>query len=155
MGAHRTWVIALAAAALAGCGGGEGEQEAAAPTATRTATATPTPTPTAEPPRKPARTVKACIALWNADELRGSTHQVSATDFVVDLHRDGRRQVAVDYQKPDCWVLVPVGSRRLMTFVAPGGKGNYHNPERLKLDPDQGVRINARTRPDGRIAPAG
>jgi hypothetical protein len=152
MGTHRAWVIALAAAVAAG-GCGDGEEEAAAPAATRTAT--PTPTPTAAPPRKPARSVDACLELWNADELRGSTHQVSATDFVADLHREGRRRVAVDYQKPDCWVLVPLGSRQISAFVAPGGKGNYHNPERLKLGPGEGVKINARTRPDGRIAPLG
>jgi hypothetical protein len=156
MGARRTSAIVLAAAwAATGCGGGE--EEAAAPAATRTAepTATPTPTATAEPRRRPARSVRACLELWNGDELRGSTHQVSASDFVEDLHREGRRRVAVDYQRPDCWVLVPVGSRRISAFVAPGGKGGYHNPQRIELGPDEGVRINARTRPDGRIAPLG
>ena len=96
--------------------------------------------------------MEACIALWNADDLRGSTHQVSASDFVEDLHRAGRRRVAVDYQKPDCWVLVPIGSRQLSAFVARAGKGGYTNPRRIKLRPGQYVRINARTRADGRIA---
>jgi hypothetical protein len=146
-------VIALAAAAAGGCGGGE-EDEATAPTAAQTAEPTATRTPVAAPvPEVKARSVEACIVLWNTDVLRGSTHQVSASDFVEDLHRAGRRRVAVDYQKPDCWVLVPIGSRQLSAFVARGGEGLYNNPQRIKLRPGQGVRINARTQADGRIAP--
>jgi hypothetical protein len=122
---YRILVPVLVVAGLLAVGCGE-EEQAAAPAATRTAEPTETPTPTP-----------------------------GATDFIEDLHRDGRRQVAVDYQKPDCWVLVPLGARRLSAFVAPGGKGNYHNPERIKLGPGEGVTINASTRPDGRIAAAG
>jgi hypothetical protein len=153
---HRIRVSVLAAALLLAAGCGE-EEQAETPAATRTPEATETPTPTATPTQAPkkARSVRECAELWNADELRGSTHQVSATDFVADLHRDGRRQVAVDYQKPDCWVVVPLGPRRIMTFAAPGGEGNYHNPRRQTLEPGQGVKINARTRPDGRIALTG
>ena len=142
------WILVAGAVAASGCG--EKEEPVAAAAPAQAATATPTPTPTAEPPAR-ARSLRACLALWNADEALGSTPQVSHTDFLAELARKRRTRVSVVYQRPDCYVVVPVGTRRIAWFAAIRGRAPYTNPERRNLKPGESLRLNGRARRDGRI----
>ncbi len=137
----------LVTAALAACG----EDEAAAPEPTRTATPTPTSTPAADKPPKRATSVRGCLRIWNRDEVRGSTSQVSATDFLADLARKGRTPVQVAYRKPSCLVVAPIGGRRIAVFVTVRNHAFYDLPERQSLPAGREIAYNARATRDGRI----
>jgi len=140
------WILVAGAVAASGCGEKEEPVAAAAPAQAATAT----PTATAKPPAR-ARSVRECLALWNADEALGSTPQVSHTDFLAELARKRRTPVSVVYQRPDCYVVVPVGTRRIAWFAAIRGRAPYTNPERRNLKPGESLRLNGRVRRDGRI----
>jgi len=140
--------IALAVAFI-GCGGDDATEAPAS-------RATPEPTATATAPAAPperARSVDDCLKLWNADEAIGSTYQVSHTEFVAELARKGRTPVLVDYQRPHCYVVAPVGPRRIAWFTAARGRAPYSVPQRRNLEPGERVPYNARALRDGRIVP--
>jgi hypothetical protein len=144
--------VAIAAAGLvaAGCGGEDRTTVEAQPTTT----ATPTPTETAKPaPVERARSVDDCLKLWNADALDPANYQVSANEFVAELAKKRRTPVAVDYQKPHCFVVVPVGPRRIAWFTAANGRSPFSVPQRRNLESGERVPYNARARQDGTIAP--
>jgi hypothetical protein len=108
------------------------------------------PTPTPKAPT-PARSLRECLALWNADEALGSTYQVSHTEFLAELATKGRTPVRVEYHRPHCYVIAPVGPRRIAWFAAVRGRAPYTNPERRNLKPGERVDYNGRARRDGRI----
>ena len=138
------WIPVVAA--LVGCGGEDTETPAAR------ATAEPTPTETAAAaPAERARSVRDCLKLWNADESIGSTHQVSHTEFVAELARNGRTPVQVAYQRRHCFVTAPIGPRRIAWFVAEGGYAPFSVPKRRRLQADERVVYNGRALRDGRI----
>jgi hypothetical protein len=95
--------------------------------------------------------VRECLALWNADEAIGSTYQVSHTEFLAELATKGRTPVRVEYDRPHCYVIAPVGPRRIAWFAAVRGRAPYTNPERRNLKPGERVGYNGRARRDGRI----
>jgi hypothetical protein len=140
------WILVLGAIGLAGCG--EKDEPVGAAAAPKT-TATPTATATATV--KPARSMRQCLALWNADEAIGSTHQVSHTEFLAELAQKGRTPVSVIYQRPDCYVVVPVGPRRIAWFAAARGRAPFTIPERRNLEPGERLNYNGRALRDGRI----
>jgi hypothetical protein len=138
------WIV-VAGLALGGCG--DDEQPTAAAEPTKTATATPTETP--EPPPKRARSVRGCAELWNADALAPENYQVSANEFVAEL---APVRVHVAYQRPDCFVVAPIGNRRIAIFSAASGRRPFSVPERRRLKPGERVPFNARARRDGTVA---
>ncbi len=144
--------VAIAAAALVagGCGGDDRPTADAEPT--KTATPTPTKTPEAAPVER-ARSANDCLKLWNADALDPENYQVSANEFVAELAKKGRTPVAVDYQKPHCFVVVPVGPRRIAWFTAANGRPPFSVPQRRNLKAGERVPYNARARKDGTVAP--
>jgi hypothetical protein len=137
--------IPVALLLVVGCGGDE-----PAPAAQET----PEPTATA-PPAERAESVRDCLKLWNADEAIGSTHQVSHTEFVAELARNGRTPVQVAYQREHCFVTAPVGPRRIAWFVAARGRAPFSVPERRNLKSGERVVYNGRALRDGRIALTG
>jgi hypothetical protein len=140
------WIPVVAA--LAGCGG----NDAAAPAAKTTPE--PTPTETASPaPVERARSADDCLKLWNADTLAAENYQVSAKEFIAELARNGRTPVLVDYQRRTCYVVAPIGPRRIAWFTAANGRAPYSVPQRRNLKPGERVPYNARALRDGRIAP--
>jgi hypothetical protein len=146
------WIV-VAGLAAGGCGGEERTTAAEEPT--KTPTPTPTPTETANPaPVERARSVDDCLKLWNADALAPENYQVSANEFVAELARKGRTPVLVDYQRPDCFVVVPIGPRRIAWFTAGNGRSPYSVPQRRNLEAGERVPYNARAMRDGRIRPA-
>ena len=92
-----------------------------------------------------------CVKLWNADEAIGSTHQVSHTEFVAELARNGRTPVQVAYQRTHCFVTAPIGPRRIAWFVAERGYAPFSVPERRSLRPGERVVYNGRALRDGKI----
>jgi hypothetical protein len=141
--------IAVALLLLTGCGSEEGDVPAAEEPA-KTPTATPTETP--EPAPERARSVRGCAELWNADALAPANYQVSANEFVAELAQKGRTPVLVDYQRPDCFVVVPIGARRIAWFTAANGRAPFSVPQRRNLKAGERVPYNARALRDGRIA---
>jgi hypothetical protein len=141
------WIV-VAALAVAGCGGDE--ESPASADATPDATATPTPTPTETPERAPkrARSVRGCAELWNADAIAPENYQVSANEFVAEL---APVRVHVAYQPPDCFVVAPIGNRRIAIFAAANGRRPYSVPDRRRLKPGERVPYNARGRGDGTV----
>jgi hypothetical protein len=136
--------------AFAGCGGGEDDEpQSAAPTATPEATPTPAATP--EAPVRPARSVRACARLWNAEVLPLENPQVTAPDFVAELARERRTRVQVVYQRPNCFVVAPIGHRRIAYFAARGGRLPYSTPERRTLAKNEFVPFNAVAKRDGSV----
>jgi hypothetical protein len=145
------WIV-IAGLVIASCGDDEPTTAVAEPTTTPTPT--PTPTETAQPaPVERARSVEDCLKLWNADALEPGNYQVSANEFVAELAQKGRTPVAVDYQKPHCFVVVPIGSRRIAWFTAANGRSPFSVPQRRNLKSGERVPYNARARKDGTIAP--
>jgi hypothetical protein len=143
-----TVAIAVAGLVAAGCGGEDRSTTEAEPTET----ATPTPTETAKAaPVERARSVDDCLKLWNADALDPGNYQVSANEFVAELARKGRTPVLVDFQRPHCYVVAPIGARRIAWFTAADGRAPYSVPERRNLEPGEKVPYNARALDDGRI----
>jgi hypothetical protein len=141
--------IAVAGIAVAGCGAEERETASAG---TATATASPTETPDPAPVER-ARSADDCLKLWNADTLPADNYQVSAKEFVAELARNGRTPVLVDYQRRDCYVVAPIGSRRIAWFTAADGRAPYSIPQRRSLKAGERVPYNARALRDGRIVP--
>jgi hypothetical protein len=146
----REGVVVMAVLAAAGCGGDD--ERAAAPAATETPeatrTATPTPTPTAEPSPQRARSVRECAKLWNADALPPENYQVSANEFVAEL---APVRVHVAYQRGHCFVVAPIGDRRIAISTAAGGRRPFSNPDRRRLKPGESVPFNARADRAGRV----
>jgi hypothetical protein len=143
--------ILVAGMVAAGCGG---EERTTAGAETKTPTPTPTPTETAKPaPVERARSVDDCLKLWNADALEPGNYQVSANEFVAELAQKGRTPVLVDYQKPDCFVVAPIGPRRIAWFTAAGGRPPFSVPQRRNLKAGERVPYNGRALKDGRIEP--
>ena len=138
------WILVVGAIGLAGCGEKDEPRAAAS-----SQTPEPTATPAANP--KPARSTRQCLALWNADEAIGSTHQVSHTEFLAELAQKGRTRVWVAYQRPHCYVVAPIGPRRIAWFAAWRGRAPYTTPERRNLKPREGFKPNGRALQDGRI----
>jgi hypothetical protein len=137
-------IVGLLLSTAAGCGSAE---RAAAPAATDTPRATPTPTPTETPP-KAARSLRDCAQLWNADVLAPESSQVSANEFVAEL---APVRVRVAYRRGDCFVIAPIGSRRIAIFTAAEGHRPFTIPERRRLKSSEHVDYNARAARDGRV----
>jgi hypothetical protein len=141
--------IAVVGLAVAGCGEEERERASAeAPAATATPTKTPDPAPVER-----ARSADDCLKLWNADTLAAENYQVSAKEFIAELARKGRTPVLVEYQRRSCYVVAPIGPRRIAWFTAAGGHAPYSVPQRRNLERGERVPYNARALRDGRIAP--
>jgi hypothetical protein len=132
--------IVVAGLALTACGGEERETTAAE----RTPTATKTP----EPAPARARSVRGCAELWIADAIDPGNFQVSANEFVAEL---APVRVHVAYQRPDCFVVAPIGDRRIAILAAPDGRRPFTIPDRRRLRPDERVPYNARARRDGTV----
>ena len=139
----------MVAALAAGCGDDAEEAPAAKTTPEPTPTETPKPAPVER-----ARSADACLKLWNADTLAAENYQVSAKQFVAELARKDRTPVLVEYQRRDCYVVAPIGPRRIAWFTAANGRAPYSVPQRRDLKPGERVPYNARALRDGRIAPA-
>jgi hypothetical protein len=143
------FVTALLSVCVAGCGG-EAEQ-AAAPTSTSTpsptANATPTATPSASPELAQARSKQECVQLWNEDALDDS-FQVTANEFVADL---APVDVYVSYEGSHCYVVMPIGKRRIAFFTAVDGRRPFSVPKREPLKQGERFRSNARADKTGRI----
>ncbi|MDA0179364.1 hypothetical protein OJ997_03565 [Solirubrobacter phytolaccae] len=147
---HSIVLAVLSALTLAACGG---EEQAAAPTSTptptrtSTPTATPSPTPTAKPALSRARSLKQCVQLWNEDALDDS-FQVTANEFVADL---APIDVYVSYERGDCFVVMPIGGKRIAVLWAEDGRRPFHNPDRRRLKRGERFTENARADDTGRI----
>ena len=131
---------------VAGCGE-EREPQADAPGATSTTTA--------EVPARPARSIRACLRLWNAEVLPRENSQITAPDFVAELARERRTRVQVVFQRPDCFVVAPIGGRRIAYFAAAGGRAPYSTPERRTLGASEFVPYNAVAKRDGSVVLSG
>jgi hypothetical protein len=145
----REGIVVIAVLAATGCGGEDesaAEPAGATPEATRTATPTPTPTAAAAPTR--ARSVRECARLWNADALEPESYQVSANQFVAEL---APVRVHVAFQRKSCFVVAPIGDRRIAISVAAGGRRPFSNPDRRRLQPGERVPYNARANREGRV----
>jgi hypothetical protein len=142
----RVGLVVMAVLATAGCGGDE--ERAAVDAETPEATRTATPTPTPEPAPKRARSVRQCAELWNADALEPENYQVSANQFVAEL---APVRVHVAYQRGNCFVVAPIGNRRIAISVAADGRRPFSNPDRRRLEPGERVPYNARADRDGRV----
>jgi hypothetical protein len=139
------WILA-AALILTGCGGDDPTTAAAEPT--RTPTPTPTATETPDPAPKRAKSVRGCAELWNADAIDPDNFQVSANEFVAEL---APVRVHVAYQRPHCFVVAPIGARRIAFFSAANGRRPYSVPQRRNLEPGERVPYNARALEDGTV----
>jgi hypothetical protein len=126
---------------VAGCG--DAERVATPKTARATATATPT-----ETAPETARSVDECARLWNADALEPENTQVSANDFVAEL---APVEVRVAYRRGDCFVVAPIGHRRIAIFTAIEGHRPFTIPDRRQLKTGEHVDYNARAARDGRL----
>jgi hypothetical protein len=146
----REGLVVMALLAATGCGGDDerGAVPGPAETAEATRTATPTPMPTPEPSPKPARSVRDCAELWNADALAPESYQVSANEFVAEL---APVRVHVAYQRGDCFVVAPIGNRRIAISAAADGRRPFSNPDRRRLKPGERVPYNARADREGRV----
>ncbi|MDA0174306.1 hypothetical protein OJ998_34725 [Solirubrobacter taibaiensis] len=143
-------MLGLATIALVGCG--EQEQRAATrPIATATATpsATPTATPTAKPVLTRAASTRQCARLWNEDALPLDNPQVSANEFVAEL---APIRVLVTFDEGNCYVVMPIGKRRIATFVAVDGRRAFYNPTRRNLKRGERLQPNARADREGLVA---
>jgi hypothetical protein len=138
----------VVAALATGCG----EDAEEAPAAKTTPESTPTETASPAPAER-ARSADDCLKLWNADTLAAENYQVSAKEFIAELARNGRTPVLVDYQRRTCYVVAPIGPRRIAWFTAANGRAPYSVPQRRNLEPGERVPYNARALRDGRIAP--
>lgn len=143
------WLIAALTFLALGCGGEEEPAAAPAPTATATSAETPTatPTPTEAPELAQARSTKQCAQLWNEDALDDS-FQVTANEFVADL---APVDVYVTYEKGHCYVVAPIGGRRIATFTAADGRRPFTVPTRRRLKSGERFSYNARADRTGRL----
>jgi len=135
----------------AGCGDAE---RAATPSATETPEATPTSTATAtatatETALERARSVRECAQLWNEDALPDDNFQVTASEFVAEL---APVRVEVAYQRGNCFVVAPIGKRRIAIFTAADGRRPFTVPDRRRLKSGEHVPYNARADRDGLVA---
>jgi hypothetical protein len=144
----REGVVVLAVLVATGCGGDERAAAPATQTPEATRTATPTPSPSPEPAPKRARSVRECAELWNADALPPENFQVSANEFVAEL---APVRVHVAYQRGHCFVVAPIGNRRIAISTAADGRRPFSNPDRRRLAPGERVPYNARANRDGRV----
>ena len=147
----REGLVVAAALALAGCGGederGSAPDAAGTTEATQTTTAPSTQPADAGPAR--GRSVRSCAKLWNADALPVANSQVSANEFVAKV---APVRVHVMFQRGDCFVVWPIGGRRIEYSVAPDGRRPFNNPERRRLKSGERVPYNARADREGLIA---
>ena len=86
--------------------------------------------------------------MWNADALDPYNSQVSANEFVAEL---APVRVTVVYQRGHCFVVAPIGNRRIMYFAAPNGRRPFTVPERRALKPGERFLPNARADREGRV----
>jgi hypothetical protein len=135
----RTLIVGVVGA-LAATGCGHSERAAG----TRTPSATPTPAPQLTR----ARSVRECARLWNEDALPLDNPQVSANEFVAEL---APVRVHVAYQRGNCFVVAPIGGRRIAIFAAPDGRRPFTIPTRRRLKSTERVLYNARADHDGRV----
>jgi len=135
-------VVVAVLLALVGCG--SDDEPTATPDATGTAkttrTTTSASTPAPEPPPKRARSVRSCAKLWNADALPPGSSQVTANEFVAKL---APVRVHVAYQRGDCFVVWPIGGRRIAYSVAADGRRPFSNPDQRRLNPPSASRTTA------------
>jgi hypothetical protein len=143
------WIAIIAALTFTalGCGGQEERAAAPSPTATSTKTPTATPTSTKAPELAQARSTKQCAQLWNEDALDDS-FQVTANEFVADL---APVDVYVTYEKGHCYVVAPIGGRRIATFTAAKGRRPFTVPTRRRLKSGERFSYNARADRTGRV----
>jgi hypothetical protein len=92
--------------------------------------------------------VRECALLWNADALDPGNHQVSANQFVAEL---APVRVHVAYQRGECFVVAPIGKRRIVIFEAQDGRRPFNIPDRRRLKSGERVPYNARADRDGRV----
>lgn len=138
----------LAAGFIAGCGTTD---RAATPAPTKPARSTPAPTttPTAEGAPARARSVSACAKLWNADAIDPDNFQVSANEFIAEL---APVRVHVAYQHGNCFVVAPIGNRRIAISTAVDGRRPFTNPDRRHLKSGERVPYNAQADREGRVS---
>jgi hypothetical protein len=141
-------VTVLAAVCAVACGSSE---RSATPSATKPARSTPSPTatPTTAAAPERARSVRACAKLWNADALDPSNFQVSANEFIAEL---APVRVHVAYQHRNCFVVAPIGNRRIAISTAVDGRRPFTNPDRRRLKPGERVPYNAHADRKGRVS---
>jgi hypothetical protein len=141
------WIAVIAALTVVAVGCGGEEEPAAAPSPTATETPTATPTSTAAPELAQARSTKQCAQLWNEDALDDS-FQVTANEFVAEL---APVDVYVTYEKGHCYVVAPIGGRRIATFTAAEGRRPFTVPTRRRLKSGERFSYNARADRTGRL----
>ena len=139
--------VLLAAMCAAGCGNGSERAATPAPAKSARPTASPTATPDAAP--EPARSVRACAKLWNADAIDPDNFQVSANEFVAEL---APVRVHVAYQHRNCYVVAPIGNRRIAMSTAIDGRRPFTNPDRRRLKAGERVPYNAHADREGRVS---
>ena len=143
----REGLVVVALIAATGCGGDD-EQPSRAETEEATRSTTSGSTATAEPGPKKARSVRQCAKLWNADALPPESYQVTANEFVA---RVAPVRVRVAYHRGDCFVVWPIGRRRIAVSAAAGGRRPFSNPDQRRLKPGERVPYNGRADREGRV----
>ena len=96
-----------------------------------------------------ARTTRQCARLWNEDALPLDNPQVSANEFVAEL---APVRVLVSFHKGNCFVVAPIGERRIATFVAVDGRRAFSIPTRRNLKRGERLEPNARADREGLVA---
>ena len=60
-------------------------------------------------------------------------------------------RVLVTFQKGNCYVVAPIGKRRIASFAAAGGRRPFTIPDRRTLKADEKLEPNARADREGLV----
>ena len=74
---------------------------------------------------------------------------MSANEFVAEL---APVRVHVAYQKGNCFVVAPIGHRRIAIFTAADGRRPFTIPTRRRLKSGERVPYNGRADSEGHVA---
>ena len=143
----REGLVVVALIAATGCGA-DNEQPRRAETGEATRSTTSASTATADPGPTKARSVRQCAELWNAAALPPESYQVTANEFVA---KEAPVRVHVAYHRGHCFVVWPIGRRRIAVSAAAGGRRPFGNPDQRQLEPGERVPYNGRADREGHV----